>query len=108
MNTDIDKLLVDAREILEQIEQLFDAAQKKFRYTLDDGRVVISREVKLLQKQYKTSLINYLFQAKWKSLLSAPIIYNMIVLLAILDASITIYQHICFRIYGIPVVTRRE
>jgi hypothetical protein len=35
------------------------------------------------------------------------VIYGMILPLVILDASVTVYQHVCFRIYGIPRVSRR-
>ncbi|MDD9894813.1 MAG: hypothetical protein OXU24_03385, partial [Gammaproteobacteria bacterium] len=43
-----------------------------------------------------------------RHLLSAPFIYLMIVPLAILDITVTVYQHICFRLYGIPRVHRGD
>lgn len=44
----------------------------------------------------------------FRNLLSAPFIYLMIVPLAFLDITVTIYQHICFRLYGIPRVQRGD
>jgi hypothetical protein len=40
--------------------------------------------------------------------LTAPAIYSLLVPLALMDVWITIYQRICFPIYGIPRVRRRD
>ncbi len=41
-------------------------------------------------------------------LLTAPFVYGMAIPLALLDVCITLYQHVCFRVYGIPRVARAE
>ena len=41
------------------------------------------------------------------SLLTAPVIYSLIVPLAILDLWTTVYQWVCFYVYGIDRVPRR-
>jgi len=38
----------------------------------------------------------------------APVIYAMVVPIALLDVCATIYQHICFWAYGIPRVERKK
>lgn len=43
-----------------------------------------------------------------QNLLTAPIIYGMIVPLFVLDLSVTLYQAICFPIYRIAKVRRRD
>ncbi len=108
MHTDISKLLEDMRGLQEQLEEFFEDAREKFRYTLEDGRVRFSREVQQLQRRYRTSSFRYLLEADWRSLITAPVIYSMIVPLLILDLCFTVYQHICFRAYGIPRVSRRD
>jgi hypothetical protein len=42
------------------------------------------------------------------NLLTTPLIYSLSVPLALLDAWITLYQWICFPIYGIRIVRRRS
>lgn len=42
------------------------------------------------------------------NVITAPVIYAMIAPLLILDASVTLYQQICFRAYGVPRVRRRD
>ena len=40
--------------------------------------------------------------------LTAPVIYSLIVPLVIVDLWVSAYQAICFRVYGIPRVNRRD
>jgi hypothetical protein len=40
--------------------------------------------------------------------LTAPVIYAMIVPIVLLDLSMMLYQAICFPVYGIPKVRRRD
>ncbi len=40
--------------------------------------------------------------------LSAPLIYGMLLPIAVADGFATLYQHVCFRVYGIPRVRRRD
>ena len=108
MYTDISKLLEDMRGIQEQLEQLLEETRERFRYTLEDGSVRVSYEVRQLQRRYRVSSFRYLLDADWRSVVTAPIIYSMIVPLLIIDISFTLYQHICFRAYGVPRVSRRD
>jgi len=108
MYSDIGKLLEDMRDLQEQLEQFFDEAREKFRYTLEDGRVRFSFEVQQLQRRYRVSSFRYLLNADWRSVATAPVIYSMIVPLVLLDLGFTVYQHICFRAYGLPRVRRRD
>ena len=108
MYTDISKLLEDMRGLQEQLDQFFEDAREKFRYTLEDGRVRFSREVQQLQRRYRVGSFRYLLDAVWRSLATAPLIYSMIVPLVLMDLGFTVFQHICFRAYGMPRVLRRD
>ncbi|MDH3901363.1 MAG: hypothetical protein OEU51_10000 [Gammaproteobacteria bacterium] len=108
MNTDIGKLLEDMHSIQEQLEQFFDEARDRFRYTLEDGRVRFSREVQQLHRRYRVSSLRYLLDANLVNVLTAPVIYSMIIPLVFLDVCFTTYQHICFRAYGVSRVSRRD
>jgi len=44
----------------------------------------------------------------WRYLLSAPFIYGMLFPSVLFHISIEIYQQVCFRLYGIPLVNFRE
>jgi hypothetical protein len=51
---------------------------------------------------------SYLLESRPLNLLAAPIIYSMIVPIALLDAWISLYQWICFPLFGVRRVQRRD
>ena len=108
MQGEIQGVLEKIRGLQEQLEISFDEAREKFRCTLEDGRIRISDEVEEFQKKYRIGSIRYLLHANPGSVLVAPVIYSMAVPLALLDVALTIYQHICFRAYGVPRVRRLD
>ena len=75
---------------------------------LEKGRALFEEEVLRRHRELKTSLLKYIANARPLVLLTAPVIYALIVPLALLDLGITIYQAVCFPIYGIPKVRRRD
>ena len=108
MYTDINKLLADMRALQNQLEDILDEARERFRYTLEDGRAHFTREAQQLQRRYRVSSIRYLLASDWRSIVTAPVIYAMVIPLSVIDLSFTLYQHICFRAYGVPRVRRRD
>ena len=44
----------------------------------------------------------------WRHAASAPFIYAMIIPTVVLDAFVEMYQHICFPLYGLPLVKRKD
>ncbi len=108
MNTDISRLLDEMRGIQEQLERRFDSARETFRYSVENGRVLISREVRELQRRYRVSSLRYLLGANLSSLLTVPVVYSMLLPLLIVDLGFSLYQQTCFRAYGVPLVIRRR
>lgn len=108
MTPEIEQIVGQIRLLEEQLEHRLEEARREFRYTLEGRRVLFSREVKLLHRRYRTRLRHYIRHANPWSLVTAPVIYGMVIPLAVLDLSLTLYQHICFRAYGIPRVRRRD
>ena len=60
------------------------------------------------QRELRISVTRLLKQASPATIITAPIIYAMIVPLALLDAWASVFQAICFRAYGIPRVRRSD
>jgi hypothetical protein len=95
-------------ELESEIDKLLQEKRRQFQYTLDQGKVSFDREVRKLQRRYKTGSIRYLARARLGHMLSAPVIYSLFVPLLLLDITVTLYQHTCFRIYGIERVKRGD
>ncbi len=108
MYKDINELIEDMRDLQEQMETHFDDTRERFRYTLEGGRVRFTREVQDFQRRFRVSSLNYILTARLASVLSSPVVYSMLVPLAMIDLAFTLYQHICFRAYGVSRVRRRD
>src|SRR5690606_34624737 len=88
---DIQHRLGAAREELEQeLDRQLEARRAEFRYRLQRGKVRFDREMRALQKTYRTGLWRYVAGARIATVLTAPVIYSLIVPLALLDLSVTI------------------
>jgi hypothetical protein len=53
-----------------------------------------------------TALWRYLLKARVSVVATAPVLYACLLPFLLLDLFISLYQAVCFRIYGIPKVTR--
>ena len=95
-------------QLEEQLGDYFDALRNKFNYTIQNGKVRFDKAISKANKRYKVSLFYYIIHAKLSHLLMAPLIYAMIVPITFFDLTLSIYQHICFRAYGIPLVSRKD
>lgn len=108
----VDDILIRLRrveqELEEELERLLVEKRGEFQYSIRRGKVVFERSIRRLQRSQRVGLWQYFREAPLLYVLSAPVIYGMIVPLFILDVSVTVYQQICFRIYRIPLVRRSD
>jgi len=107
-----EEILGRIRVLQNQLEQEFDSLlseqRARFQYHLKKGRVVFNKGVRDFQKRYRKGIWPYLRDARPAHILTAPIIYSVIVPLLVLDLFVWIYQQTCFRVYGIPIVRRSD
>ena len=108
----LEEILDRIQGLQAQLEQEFDRllAEKRtqFQYTLEKGRVIFDEGVRELQRRYRTGVWIYLRNARLSHILTAPVIYSVVFPLMLLDLFIFVYQQICFRVYGIPIVQRSD
>lgn len=55
-----------------------------------------------------TNIQRLLQHTRLGGILTAPVIYAVVVAFLLLDLLVTIYQQICFRVYGLPLVRRAD
>lgn len=60
------------------------------------------------QRRLRLGLAKFLGRSSLIVILSAPVIYSLVIPLAIADVWVSAYQAICFRVYGIARVQRRD
>jgi hypothetical protein len=108
----MDSLLDDLSRKMRELEAQMDAhiAQRRaeLRVGMERGRVVFEQEVLRRHRELKTALLSYIWNANLLVIVTAPVIYAMIVPLVLLDLFVTVYQMICFPVYGIRKVKRAD
>jgi hypothetical protein len=102
------EVLDQIRELEADLEREVAAAQKRWHYKVESGRVRFEAEVRRRHLQTKTSILRYLRESYLPSALSAPIVYSVALPFMLIDLWVSLYQRICFPIYGIPCVRRAD
>ncbi len=95
-------------ELESEIDQLLSEKRELFRYTLDQGRVRFEKGMHALQRHQRVGIWAYLRHARLAHMLTAPVIYSLFIAFLLLDLMASVYQQLCFRVYGIPRVARSD
>jgi len=106
MPSRIDALLRQIAELERDLEHDLQETRDRWRYTLEAGRIRFDREARLAQARLKQHIPRFLRESSPLNILTAPIIYSLIVPVAVLDLWVSAYQRVCFPIYGIARVKR--
>lgn len=108
MTTQLDTLMEKLRGVEAEIEVELAKRREELRFHFEKRRIVFEQEVARLHKELKTRLSRYIIEANPLTVLTAPVIYSLIVPIALLDLGVMAYQAICFPVYRIPKVRRRD
>ena len=106
MPSRIDGLLAHIAQLEREVEHELNRARDQWRFRVEAGRVRFERDVHLAHERLKQSIPRYIRESSPLNILTAPIIYSMVVPIAFIDAAFTIYQRLCFPLYGISHVRR--
>jgi hypothetical protein len=108
MTTQLDLLTAKLRSVEAEIESELAKRREQLRFRIENRRIVFEEEVLRLQCAIKTRVSRYLIDANPLIMLSAPVIYSLLVPIVLVDLWVMAYQAICFPVYGIPKVRRRD
>lgn len=106
MNPQIAELVTRIRSIEDELEAELARQREAFEFHIENRRVVFEEQIARHHRELKVRLRRYLAEARPLSVITAPVIYSLIVPLLLLDLFVTVYQAICFRAYGIARVER--
>jgi hypothetical protein len=90
-----------------EIEDELDKRREELHLRLVNRRITFEQEVLRHHRQLRARLGRYVFGTRVPVLLVAPVIYSLVVPL-LLDLMASLYQAICFPVYGIPRVRRSD
>ena len=100
----LSKIKVLEQELIKEIQN----QQNVFTYEIQKKRILFEKQVIQQHKNYAQQLSGYLRASSLKNILSAPVIWAVLIPAVLLDISVTLYQAICFPLYGIPKVKRTD
>lgn len=108
MNQKVSDILQRIQQLETELEAELESRREALHIRFEHHKVRFEREICERHKRLKTGLLKYISQAEFRNLLSAPVIYSMIVPLAILDIFVSLYQLLCFPLYRIEKVRRSD
>ena len=102
-------------EIIEEIKKLekqllieIEKKEEEFFYTIEGKKIYFESETRKYHKKLATKIHTYLFNASFLNILTAPVIWFCLLPALFMDAVVSGYQFICFKVYGIPEVKRSD
>lgn len=108
MTSQLAVLMEKMRSVEAEIETELARRQEELRFRFENNRIVFEAEALRVHRAIKTRVSRYLSQANPLVMLTAPVIYSLLIPIALLDIFVIIYQATCFPVYKIPQVRRRD
>ena len=108
MNGHIRHLMDQMSAIEEDLRVALQEQEASALFQIKGKRIEFEESIRQAHRKLKIGFFRWLVAYRPQNLITGPIIYGMIVPLAILDFFISFYQAACFPIYGIAKVTRAD
>lgn len=108
MNPRIQELLERVRALEEEIEREFKRRRAELNADFEQRKVRFEQEVLAQQARFREGLLGYLVGCELRHAASMPFIYPLFPVLVLLDLMVMLYQAVCFPLYGIARVRRRD
>ena len=108
MKDELDSLLEQIRLLEKRILQALQSKETAFFYKVREGKVRFTEEARAAQRQWIKNFARYIRDSRFLIVLTAPLIWACLVPILLLDLVLSVYQGVCFPIYGIPKVRRRD
>ncbi|MBI3701267.1 MAG: hypothetical protein HY242_12585 [Afipia sp.] len=108
MNENVGRLHEQIKTLQIELDAELAIIRNQLNYRLEGGRARFEEEMLRAHRALRIGVAKYVVNASPLVILTAPVIYSMIVPFALLDLFLTVYQLICFPIYGIERVKRSD
>jgi len=96
----LNKIKLLEQELIKEVQN----QQQDFINNVDENRKNASLQGQNQMQQFS----DYLKKASIKNIISSPFIWSVILPVLLLDLTVSIYQAVCFPIYGIPKVKHSD
>jgi hypothetical protein len=102
----ITQLVGSIRALERQLEVVLAKRRVELNYEVRDGIAHFEHAIIAKHRLLRARLLSYIFGVRPAMILTAPVIYALIIPVLLLDLFVAVYQTVCFPVYGIPRVRR--
>lgn len=99
-------LVTEILRLQKELEQEIESRREALGWHLHERFVKFEQDIASEHRRLRLGIGRFLAQSSLANFLTSPVIYSLIIPFALLDLWVSLYQHICFRVYGIPRVRR--
>jgi hypothetical protein len=108
MNSRIRQILDQMSALEDELQQAVQEQRSHLRYQFEGKRVVFEQAIKDAHRRVKQGVFRWFISIRPQNFLTMPIIYGMAIPLLLFDLFVSVYQLICFPVYGIARVKRAK
>ena len=108
MNDELDSIHARMQQLEKELLRALQRKEAEFAYKVRQKKVRFTAEAEVLNKNFRKRLNHFLRDSRIPVLLTVPVIWSLLLPIVFLDLAVSTYQGICFPIYGIPRVQRRD
>jgi len=108
MTDKLDSLLVKMRDLETEMMHELRRKEADFLYQVRAKKVRFTEEAAARHRKLSKRIHRYIMDSSFLVILTAPVIWSCLVPFVFLDLVVSIYQALCFGIYGIPKVRRSD
>jgi hypothetical protein len=108
MQSNLEIILEKIRTLEHELIQEIQSKEEEFYYEIRRTKVLFEKEVRKQHRLLLKKLRHYIKDAAILNILTAPIIWACLFPAVLMDLTLSIYQAICFPVYGIPKVRRAD
>jgi hypothetical protein len=106
MDNRIQALLDAIKKLEKELAGEIEKKEAEFYYKIIGRKVRFSAGARTEHKLLMKRVARYLSDAPLLTILTIPLIWSLLLPFLFLDLAVTIYQAVCFPVYGIPRVSR--
>ncbi|MFH1872150.1 MAG: hypothetical protein ABIK82_06065 [Pseudomonadota bacterium] len=108
MNDRVRHLLAQMSALEEDLRLALHEQEDSVLFQIKGKRVEFEQSIRQAHRRLKTGFFHWLVTYRPQNLITGPVIYSMIVPLALLDLCVSFYQAVCFPIYGVAKAHRGD
>ncbi len=108
MNSRIRQIVEQMSQLEDELNSALEEQQSRLRYSVEGRRVVFEQAIREAHQRVKLGVFRWFLTVRPQNYLTMPVIYGASVALVLFDLSVSLYQTLCFPVYGIAKVKRGD